>query len=180
VLAWVAQEAVEVQGWLTAGQMLDGLGLAETTPGPLILVLQFVGFLAGWGAHGMWGAVAAALLTTFVTFAPSFVMIFLGAPFVERISRRRALAGALAAITAAVVGVILNLALWFGLRVLFTEVHAVPMGPARIDLPVLASLDWKAAAIALLAGIALLRLRLGVPRTLGMAALAGLALSFLP
>jgi chromate transporter len=177
VLAWVAQEAVEVQGWLTAGQMLDGLGLAETTPGPLILVLQFVGFLAGWGAHGMWGAVAAAALTTFVTFAPSFVYIFLGAPFVERIAARRALSGALAAITAAVVGVILNLALWFGLRVLFAEVQAVPLGPARIDLPVLASLDWRAALIALAAGVALLRLKLGVIRTLAMAALLGLALS---
>jgi chromate transporter len=177
VLAWVAQEAVEVNGWVTAGQMLDGLGLAETTPGPLILVLQFVGFLAGWREHGMWGAVAAAALTTFVTFAPSFVFIFLGAPFIERISGRRALAGALAAITAAVVGVILNLAIWFGLRVLFGQVDAVGFWVLRVDVPVLASLDWRAALIALGAGLALLHFKLGVPRTLGLAAAAGVVLT---
>ena len=177
VLAWVAQEAVEVQGWLTAGQMLDGLGLAETTPGPLILVLQFVGFLAGFGAHGMAGAIAAAALTSFVTFAPSFMFIFLGAPFIERLHGVRALSGALSAITASVVGVILNLALWFGLRVLFTELSPVAIGPASIDVPSLASLDWRAALIALLAGIALLRFKLGVVRTLGGAAALGLLLS---
>jgi chromate transporter len=178
VLAWVAQEAVEVQGWLSAGQMLDGLGLAETTPGPLILVLQFVGFLAGWSAHGIVGAILAAMLTTFVTFAPSFVWIFLGAPFVERVQGVRALSGGLAAITAAVVGVILNLAVWFGLRVLFAEVDEIALGPARLDLPVLASLDWRAALIALLAAVALFRLKLGVPRTLGGAAVLGLVLAW--
>jgi chromate transporter len=178
VLAWVAQEAVEVQGWLSAGQMLDGLGLAETTPGPLILVLQFVGFLAGWSAHGIVGAILAAMLTTFVTFAPSFVWIFLGAPFVERVQGVRALSGGLAAITAAVVGVILNLAGWFGLRVLFAEVDEIALGPARLDLPVLASLDWRAALIALLAAVALFRLKLGVPRTLGGAAVLGLVLAW--
>jgi chromate transporter len=177
VLAWVAQEAVQVNGWLSAGQMLDGLGLAETTPGPLILVLQFVGFLAGFQAHGLWGAVTAAALTTFVTFAPSFVFIFLGAPFIERISGRRALAGALAAITAAIVGVILNLAIWFGLRVLFGRVDTVALGVARVDVPVLASLDWRAALIALGAGLALLRFRQGVVRTLGGAAAAGVVLT---
>lgn len=177
VLAWVAQEAVQDLGWLTAGQMLDGLGLAETTPGPLILVLQFVGFLAGFSAHGIAGGAAAAALTTFVTFAPSFVWIFLLAPFVERLAANPRLAGGLAAITAAVVGVILNLAVWFGLRVLFAEVNAVAAGPARIDVPVLATLDWRAALIAVLAGVALLRLKLGVARTLGGAALLGLAFS---
>ena len=179
VLAWVAQEAVEDRLWLTAGQMLDGLGLAETTPGPLILVLQFVGFLAGFSAHGLAGGTAAAALTTFVTFAPSFVWIFLLAPFVERLAANPRLAGGLAAITAAVVGVILNLAVWFGLRVLFGTVHEVALGPVRLDLPVLASLDWRAALIALGAGVALLRFKLGVARTLGLAALAGLALSYL-
>ena len=178
VLAWVAQEAVDIQGWLTAGQMLDGLGLAETTPGPLILVLQFVGFLAGFGAHGMAGAIAAAALTSFVTFAPSFMFIFLGAPFIERLHGVRALSGALSAITASVVGVILNLALWFGLRVLFTELTPLAIGPASIDVPSLASLDWRAALIALLAGVALLRFKLGVVRTLGGAAALGLLLSW--
>jgi chromate transporter len=177
VLAWVAQEAVQDKLWLTAGQMLDGLGLAETTPGPLILVLQFVGFLAGFSAHGIAGGTAAAALTTFVTFAPSFVWIFLLAPFVERLASNPRLAGGLAAITAAVVGVILNLAVWFGLRVLFADVGRVVLGPARIDVPVLASLDWRAALIAVLACVALLRLKLGVARTLGGAALLGLVLS---
>lgn len=180
VLAWVAQEAVEIERWLSAGQMLDGLGLAETTPGPLILVLQFVGFLAGFGADGLPGAIAAAALTSFVTFAPSFVWIFLGAPFIERIAARPALAGALSAITAAVVGVILNLALWFGLRVLFAHVDEIALGFARIDIPVLASLDWRAASIALLAALALFRLHLGVVRTLGLAAVMGLLFSFAP
>jgi chromate transporter len=177
VLAWVAQDAVQDLGWLTAGQMLDGLGLAETTPGPLILVLQFVGFLAGFSAHGIAGGTVAAALTTFVTFAPSFVWIFLLAPFVERLAANPRLAGGLAAITAAVVGVILNLAVWFGLRVLFAQVGAVAFGPLRIDVPVLMSLDWRAALIALLAGVALLRLKLGVARTLGGAALLGLVFS---
>lgn len=179
VLAWVAQEAVEIEGWLTAGQMLDGLGLAETTPGPLILVLQFVGFLAGFGAHGLWGGVAAAALTSWVTFAPSFVWIFLLAPFVEKLAANPRLAGALAAITAAVVGVVLNLAVWFGLRVLFATVGEAALGPMRLDLPVLASFDWRAGLIALGAGFALLRFKLGVARTLGLAAIAGLALHFL-
>jgi chromate transporter len=178
VLAWVAQEAVEVQGWLSAGQMLDGLGLAETTPGPLILVLQFVGFLAGFSAHGLPGGIAAAALTTFVTFVPSFLYIFAAAPFIERIAARRSLAGALSAITAAVVGVILNLALWFGLRVLFAQVEQLAIGPARIDLPVLTTLDWRAGLIALAAGIALLHFKLGVVRTLTGAAVLGLLLLF--
>jgi chromate transporter len=177
VLAWVAQEAVEVQGWLSAGQMLDGLGLAETTPGPLILVLQFVGFLAGFQAHGIAGGIAAGGLALFVTFAPSFVWIFLGAPFVERLQNRPALAGALAAITAAVVGVVLNLALWFGLRVLFGGIYELAIGPARIDLPVPASLDWRAATIAAVALVALFRLRLGVVPTLGIAAGLGVVLT---
>jgi chromate transporter len=178
VLAWVAQEAVELQGWLSAGQMLDGLGLAETTPGPLILVLQFVGFLAGHSAHGMAGAIAAAALTTFVTFVPSFLYIFAAAPFVERIAARRSLAGGLSAITSAVVGVILNLALWFSLRVLFGQLEELVIGPARIEVPVLATLDWRAALIALAAGVALLHYKLGVVRTLAAAAAMGLVLSF--
>ncbi|MFC7609577.1 chromate transporter [Teichococcus aestuarii] len=120
VLAYVAQEAVEHYGWLSAEAMLAGLGTAETTPGPLILVLQFVGFLAGW-QQGPVSAVAAALLTLWVTFAPCFAWIFLGAPFIERLHAMPRLRGALAAVTAAVVGVIANLAAWFALRLIFTE-----------------------------------------------------------
>lgn len=176
VLAYVAQEAVEHYRWLTAGQMLAGLGLAETTPGPLILVLQFVGYLAGHAHAGFWGGVLGSGLTLWVTFAPCFAWIFLGAPHVERMHDQPRLKGALAGVTAAVVGVIANLALWFGLRVLFGEVRSVQAGPLSLDLPVPATLDLQAAILALLAAVCLFRLKLGVVRTLGVAALAGLGL----
>ncbi|MFC4165774.1 chromate efflux transporter [Teichococcus aestuarii] len=175
VLAYVAQEAVEHYGWLSAEAMLAGLGLAETTPGPLILVLQFVGFLAGW-QQGPVSAVAAALLTLWVTFAPCFAWIFLGAPFIERLHAMPRLRGALAAVTAAVVGVIANLAAWFALRLIFTERTPWQAGPLRLELPVPASLDLAALGLAVLAGIALLGLRMGVAKVLALAALAGLAL----
>ena len=176
VLAYVAQEAVEHYRWLTAGQMLEGLGLAETTPGPLILVLQFVGYLAGHAHGGVWGGVAGSALTLWVTFAPCFAWIFLGAPYVERLHDAPRLKGALAGVTAAVVGVIANLALWFGLRGLFGEVREAALGPLTLDLPRLATLDPRAAILALLAALCLFRLRLGVVRTLGICAAAGLAL----
>jgi chromate transporter len=176
VLAYVAQEAVEGYGWLSAGQMLEGLGLAETTPGPLILVLQFVGFLAAFREFGLWGGTLGAMVALWATFAPCFAWIFLGAPFVERLHAHRALSGALAAVTAAVVGVILNLAVWFGLRVLFAEVRRVAMGPLALDLPVPASLDPAALALAALAAACLFWWKLGLTRTLAMAAAAGLGL----
>ena len=175
VLAYVAQEAVENYRWLSPDQMLVGLGLAETTPGPLILVLQFVGFLAGHGAGGLAWGVLASLLTVWVTFAPCFAFIFLGAPFVERLHANRKLAGALAAVTAAVVGVIANLALWFGLRVLFAEVRQVELGPVRLDLPAPGSLDPLALALAALAAACLFGLKLGLLRTLGATAAVGAA-----
>ena len=175
VLAYVAQEAVERHGWLTAEAMLAGLGLAETTPGPLILVLQFVGFMAGW-AQGWMAAVLSALLTLWVTFLPCFALIFLGAPFVERAQGVSWLRGALAAVTAAVVGVIANLALWFALRLLFTERAAWGWGPVSLEFPVWHSLDLGALLLTLLAGFALLRLRLGLTWVLGAAALAGFGL----
>ena len=168
VLAYVAQEAVEHYRWLSAGQMLAGLGLAETTPGPLILVLQFVGYLAA--------GVPGALLVLWVTFAPCFAFIFLGAPYVERLHDVPRLKGALAGVTAAVVGVIANLAAWFGLRVLFAVIREVPLGPMRLELPVAASLDSLALLLAVLAGVALFRMRLGVVQTLALTALAGLVL----
>jgi chromate transporter len=181
VLAYVAQAAVDTFGWLTPGEMVDGLGLAETTPGPLIMVLQFVGFIAAFRAPGgldpfMAGALGA-LLTTWVTFAPSFLFIFAGAPYVEALRGNRVLAGALSAIGAAVVGVVLNLALWFALHVLFAKVTAVAVPPIVLDLPVLASLDWRALVLAVLAGILMLWLRAGVLLTLGIAAIGGLALA---
>jgi len=179
VLAYVAQEAVDQYGWLTARDMLAGLGLAETTPGPLILVLQFVGYLAGHAVGGVGTAIAATVLTLWVTFAPCFAFVLLGAPYVERLHDQPRLKGALAGVTAAVVGVIANLALWFGLRVVFGEVRPVSLGPAMLDVPVWPTLDWAAALIALLSAVCLFRLRLGVLKTLGIAAAAGLALRFL-
>lgn len=175
VLAYVAQQAVEAQGWLSAQAMMVGLGLAETTPGPLILVLQFVGFMAAW-PHGLWPALGATVLTLWVTFVPSFAWIFLGAPFVERLHDRPRLRGALGAITAAVVGVIANLALWFALRLLFLERAPLRWGVVEMEWPVLASLDIPALLLSLLAGVALLVFRIGLVKVLVASALLGYAL----
>jgi chromate transporter len=172
VLAYVAQQAVETYGWLTAADMLAGLGLAETTPGPLILVLQFVGFLAG-SAQGLWGGVLGSLLALWVTFAPCFAWIFLGAPFVERLHAEPRLKAALAGVTAAVVGVIANLALWFALRVLFARVEATAIGPLRLDLPLAGTLQPDALLLSGLAAACLFAAKLGLLRTLGITALAG-------
>ena len=178
-LAWVAQAAVETYGWLGPGEMLDGLGLAETTPGPLILMLQLVGFLAAFrGAGGLDPLLAGALgaaLTTWVTFLPSFLFVLAGAPYVERLGRIRVLSAALSAITAAVVGVILNLAIWFALHVLFARVADVAVGPLRLSRPDLATLDPAALVLALAAFVALLRFKLGLIAVLAAAALLGMA-----
>lgn len=179
VLAYMTQEVVQSYGWITTAQMMDGLGLAETTPGPLILVTQFVGFLAGLGAGG-WGlAVAAALMTLWVTFVPCFLWIFAGAPYIERISAQPRLASALQAITAAVVGVILNLSLWFATHVFFGQVSSTQVGPVSLLTPDWASFDWRAGLLAVLAGVALLRLRWGLLPVLGGAALLGALLGTL-
>ncbi len=175
VLAYVAQEAVEGYRWLSAADMLAGLGLAETTPGPLILVLQFVGFMAAYRDGGIAGGVAGSLLAVWVTFAPCFAWIFLGAPYVERLHDQPRLKGALAGVTAAVVGVIANLALWFGLRVLFAQVEEARVGPLTIGLPDPASLVPDAVALTALAAVCLFALKLGLVRTLGVTAAAGLA-----
>ena len=175
VLAYVAQEAVEGYGWLSASDMLAGLGLAETTPGPLILVLQFVGFLAAYREGGVIGGTLGSLLAVWVTFAPCFAWIFLGAPFVERLHAEPRLKGALAGVTAAVVGVIANLALWFGLRVAFTRVEPVAIGPLSIALPDPLSMVPDALALTALAAVCLFVLKLGVVRTLGVTAMAGFA-----
>lgn len=175
VLAYVAQEAVEGYRWLTASEMLAGLGLAETTPGPLILVLQFVGFLAGYRDSGVMGGFLGGLLTVWVTFAPCFAWIFLGAPFVERLHAASRLKGALAAVTAAVVGVIANLAVWFGLRVAFARVETMAIGPMRLGVPDPATLIPDAVALSALAAVCLFVLKLGLVRTLGVTAGAGFA-----
>jgi len=178
VLAYVAQSGVEQYRWLTAREMLDGLGLAETTPGPLIMVTQFVGFLGAFrattGLPPLVAGTLGAVLTTWVTFAPCFVWIFAGAPFVERLRQNRALASALGAITAAVVGVILNLALWFALHFLFGRVERVAIGPLRFDAPVLTSFDPLAAGLSILAIMWLFVLKRSVFETLAAASMGGL------
>ena len=166
VLAYVAQEAVGTYGWLQPGEMLDGLGLAETTPGPLIMVTQFVGFLAAFRAsgalHPLVAATLGAVLTTWVTFVPCFLWIFAGAPFVERLRGNRALSVALGAITAAVVGVILNLALWFAIHTLFREVRTVGIVGGGFDVPVLTSLNLPALVLVLGAAVAVFRFKAGM------------------
>ncbi|HEY6917317.1 MAG TPA: chromate efflux transporter [Allosphingosinicella sp.] len=179
VLAYVAQQAVHFYGWLSPGEMLDGLGMAETTPGPLIMVTQFVGFMGAYRqAGGLDPLVAGTLggiLTTWVTFVPCFLWIFLGAPYAERLRESRALSAALGAIGAAVAGTILNLALWFALHSLFRTVRPVDAAPFHFDVPVLASLDLPAFLLAAAAVIAVLRFRLGPQWVLAGCALAGFA-----
>ncbi|MFP5479716.1 MAG: chromate efflux transporter [Alphaproteobacteria bacterium] len=156
VLAWMAQEVVEVKGWLALPQMIDGLGLAETTPGPLILVNQFVGHMAAHQAGGWTLGLAGAAVALWMTFIPSFLFIFAGAPFIERLTHMPRLSGALAAITAAVVGVIGNLSLWFALHVLFAAVRETQIGPLTLTWPEPASLRPLPTALAIFAGLALL------------------------
>ena len=180
VLAYVAQEAVGTYGWLRPGEMLDGLGMAETTPGPLIMVLQFVGFMGAFRDPGVLSPLTAGilggLLATWVTFAPCFAWIFLGAPFMEGLRSNSALSSALTAVTAAVVGVILNLAIWFALHVIFAELRPVSVGPVQIDWPVWSSLNVAAALLSILALVAVFRLKLGTTTVLLAAAAAGLLL----
>lgn len=180
VLAYVAQQAVENYGWLGPKEMLDGLGMAETTPGPLIMVLQFVGFLGAYRDPGALSPLLAGtlggLLATWVTFVPCFLWIFLGAPFIERLRGNAAVASALSAITAAVVGVVLNLAVWFALHTLFRETTLVTAGPLRFDAPVLTSIDPAAFVLSLGAAYAIFMTRAGIITTLVATSAAGLAL----
>jgi chromate transporter len=179
VLAYVAQQAVEHYHWVTPGQMLDGLGMAETTPGPLIMVTQFVGFLAAWKEPGslppLLAATLGGLLTTWVTFTPCFLWIFLGAPFVEVLRANKALGAALGAITAAVVGVILNLAVWFALHVLFAKLVPTTVLGATFGMPVLSSVDIPALVLAVAAAIAIFRFKFGMIPVLLASSLAGMA-----
>ncbi|MTH66667.1 chromate efflux transporter [Paracoccus sp. DK608] len=181
VLAYVAQEAVQYYGWLAPGEMLDGLGMAETTPGPLIMVTQFVGFMGAFreasGLSPLMAATLGGLLTTWVTFVPCFLWIFLGAPFIERLRDNAVLTAALTAITAAVVGVILNLAVWFGLHVVFDEVQTVTAYGLDLDVPVWSTVNLAAAALVLAALVAVFRFRLGAVTVLAGCALAGVALA---
>ncbi|MBX3058803.1 MAG: chromate efflux transporter [Anaerolineae bacterium] len=178
VLAYIAQQAVSVYGWLQPGEMLDGLGMAETTPGPLIQVVQFVGFMGAYRHPGALSPLAAgvigAVLTTWVTFVPCFLWIFLGAPYIESLRGRQSLTTALTAITAAVVGVILNLAVWFSLNVIFGTVNEVYWGPLRLYVPDWSTVDWAALLIAVAAFLALFQFKVSMLWTLAGAAMAGL------
>ena len=177
VLAYVAQEAVNFYHWLAPGEMLDGLGMAETTPGPLIMVVQFVGFMGAYRNPGMLDPMFAgflgAMITTWVTFVPCFLWIFLGAPYIEALRGNKSLSAALSAITAAVVGVILNLAVWFGLHVVFGKVDEVQTAGMTLQIPVWETIDGIALVLAAGALVAMLRLKIGMIPTLLMCATAG-------
>jgi chromate transporter len=172
VLAWMAQEVVDQKGWLTLPQMMDGLGLAETTPGPLILVNEFVGFMAAHQTGGWTLGLAGAAIALWMTFIPSFLFIFAGAPFIDRLTHMPRLSGALAAITAAVVGVIANLSLWFALHVLFASVPEIALGPLHLSLPDPATLRPIPALIAGAAGYFLLIRHWPLPWVLALSASA--------
>jgi chromate transporter len=180
VLAYVAQQAVEHYHWVGPREMLDGLGMAETTPGPLIMVLQFVGFMAAYRDPGtlppMLAATLGGLLATWVTFTPCFLWIFLGAPFVETLRGNKGLAGALTTITAAVVGVILNLSIWFALHTVFRETLPVRSFGLSFDMPVLSSVDFPALVLAIAAATAIFRFNIGMLTVLGGSCAVGVLL----
>jgi chromate transporter len=182
MLAYMAQDVVQTYGWLAPGEMLDGLGLAETTPGPLILVTEFVGYLAAF-RHGGGPAVlmglAGALVTLWATFAPTFLFIFTGAPYIEWLKSAPRLKSALSAITAAVVGVILNLSLWFALHVLFRSVAVRDVGPVHLLVPDPTSIDVRAGVLAAVAALLLFRFHAGVMATLAVCAALSLAAALL-
>jgi chromate transporter len=180
VLAYIAQQAVEKYGWLRSGEMLDGLGMAETTPGPLIMVVQFVGFIGAYRDPGPFspliGGIVGSILTTWVTFVPCFLWVFLGAPYMERLRGNKQLNSALSAITAAVVGVVLNLAIWFSLHTLFGNVTGTNVMGLRLQVPEFATADTAACAIAILACLLTFYLKKGLAVTLSVSAAAGVVL----
>ncbi|MEP2981285.1 MAG: chromate efflux transporter [Lentilitoribacter sp.] len=177
VLAYMAQDVVTQFGWLTAGEMMDGLGLAETTPGPLILVTEFVGFLAAFKEGGFALGVLGAIVTLWVTFVPCFLWIFTGAPYIEWISAQPRLSSALSMITAAVVGVILNLSIWFGLHVFFENVSRLEIGFLTLWVPDIASLNWHVFFLSALAALLLLKFKIGLLKVLALSACLGWVLS---
>ena len=179
VLAYIAQRAVESFGWLSPGEMLDGLALAETTPGPLIMVVQYVAFIAAFRHPGTLSpytaGVLGSLLTTWVTFVPCFLWIFLGAPYIEALRSNRVIHAALSAITAAVVGVILNLSVWFAVHTVFLTVQLQTIGPMRVDVPIWSSIDLAALVLSASALVAMLRFKIGMGWTLAGSAACGAA-----
>ncbi|MGH1426839.1 MAG: chromate efflux transporter [Arenicella sp.] len=178
VLAYMGQDVVNYWGWLSAGEMMDGLGLAETTPGPLILVTEFVGFLAAYREGGLLLGFAGAIITLWVTFVPCFIWIFAGAPYIEWISSQPKLKGALDAISGAVVGVILNLSVWFALHVLFTRVSAQQHGILTLWQPELSSIDWRVMLLTILCGILSLKCQWSIGKVLIASSISGMILVF--
>ena len=180
VLAYVAQQAADYYHWVQPREMLDGLGMAETTPGPLIMVVQFVGFMAAFrdagGLPPMLAATLGGLLATWVTFVPCFLWIFAGAPYIETLRGNKALAGALSAITAAVVGVILNLSIWFALHTLFRQTFEVKGFGLAFDAPVLTSVDVPALVLSIAAATAIFRFKVGMLSVLSASCIAGVVL----
>ncbi|MDJ0612051.1 MAG: chromate efflux transporter [Rhizobiaceae bacterium] len=179
VLAYMAQDVVQANEWLTTAEMVDGLGLAETTPGPLILVTEFVGFLAAEKVGGLWWGIAGAFVTLWVTFIPCFLWIFAGAPYLEWIASQPRLSGALSAITAVVVGVILNLSLWFAIHVFFAETTRLESDVFSIVAPVPSTLDWKVVALSIAVGVMLIRWKWNLLMVLVVSAVGGLFLSMI-
>lgn len=177
VLAYMAQDVVGFWGWLSAGEMMDGLGLAETTPGPLILVTEFVGFLAAYKEGGILLGIAGALITLWVTFVPCFLWIFAGAPYIEWLCAQPRLRSALTAISAAVVGVILNLSVWFALHVVFQEVRQQSFGWLTIWQPLWSSLDWRVVVLVALCGFLAFRWHWSITRVLLISSACGIAMS---
>ncbi len=176
VLAYMAQDVVVQFGWLTADEMIDALGLAETTPGPLILVTQFVGYLAGFKTGGILLGLSTALVALWVTFAPCFLWIFSGAPYIDWISSQAKLKSALTAITAAVVGVILNLSIWFALHVLFLEVDKTSYGPLTLWIPNITTIEWLSVGLFALSGFLAFKMHWGIGRVLLVSAITGAAI----
>lgn len=178
VLAYMAQDVVTQFGWLSAEEMIDALGLAETTPGPLILVTQFVGFLAGFKEGGFWLALLAALVALWMTFAPCFLWIFTGAPYLEWISGQPRLKNALTAIMAAVVGVILNLSIWFALHVLFSDITRLEFGLAHIWWPAFHSIEWLALALFAISSVLVFKLHWNILKVLPSIAILGVVMRY--
>jgi chromate transporter len=183
VLGYVAQQAVDRYGWITPNDMITGLGLAETTPGPLIMVVQFVGFLAAYNNPGSLPPLVAGFLgsviTVWVTFVPCFLFIFLGAPFVERLRDNKALSNALTAVGAAVAGVVLNLAVWFALHTMFATVNDETVGPLHLSVPQWSSIQYASIAISLVAALLVFRFKLGTLKVLAVSAILGTAVALL-
>lgn len=187
VLAYVGQQAVENYGWLKPGEMLDGLGMAETTPGPLIQVVQFVGFMGAFraaeagtlGLSPLSAGIIGSVMTAWVTFVPCFLWIFLGAPYIEKLRNNKNLSRALTSITAAVTGVVLNLAIWFSLHVIFKTINEQQYGIVRLLLPDMSSLDWKSSILAIIAAFLTFRYKVSMIKVIGILVLIGIPVYFI-